>query len=460
MTKRAYLSAAFVTLMAASCAPAAIDGDALRSAASARQQNSGARGATAKDVQALLAQPLTAESAAEVAILNNRGVRAAMEELGIAEGRLAQARRLPNPTVEGALRFEGEGGTELEIGAMLDLTDLLFIASRAGAAGAEVEAAKLSAIGSILDLSYDTRRAFYVYQAAAELLELRRTVLRALSASADLAIRLHEAGNITELDLANQKSLFEETRFEFQEAEIGLTAARERLNALMGLWGRGTEWQAAPRLPDIPEQEHAIEKLEGMAIERSLELAIAKFKFSAAAKRANLARAQGLLPELKAGVSAELADEWGVGPAVEIEVPLFYQGQGEVGVAKAEMRQQQELYTDVAVNLRASARNAASRLSAKREAVLYYKKVLLPLKEQVVEQTQLEYNAMLVGLFQLLQARRDQLRAAAAYVDQHREYWIARTNVEQLLAGRRHPEELTRSTTRGGSSPEGGQGLH
>ncbi|MDX2051943.1 MAG: TolC family protein [Polyangiaceae bacterium] len=411
-------------------------------------------------MKTLLARPLTAESASDIALLNNHGVRAEIEELGIAEGRLAQARRLPNPTVEGAMRFEGEGRPELEVGAMIDITDLLLLASRSSAAGIEVEAAKLSAIGSILDLAYDTRRAFYVYQAAAELLELRRTVLEAFNASADLAIRLREAGNITELDLANQRSLFEQARFEFQDAEVGLTAARERLNALMGLWGRETEWRAMPRLPDIPGAEFDVKKLESTAIERSLDLAIAKHRFAAAAKRANLAQAHGFLPELKAGVSAERNEEWGVGPAIEIEVPLFYQGQGEVGVAKAEMRQQQALFTDVAVNLRASARNAAARLTARREAVRHYKTVLLPLKQKVVEQTQLEYNGMLVGLFQLLQAKRDQVQTAAAYVDQHREYWIARTNVEQLLAGRRHPGELTSTITRGASTPNGGQDPH
>ena len=447
-------------LSAAACAPAAIDTGALRSAAAARHPGASARGPQTKDVKELLARPLTAESASQIALLNNHGVRAEIEELGIAEARRVQARRLPNPTVEGAIRFDGEGRPELEVGAMIDITDLLLLASRSGAASVEVEAAKLSAIGSMLDLSYDTRRAFYAFQAAAELLELRRTVLDAFDASADLATRLREAGNITELDLANQHSLFEEARFEFQEAEVGLTAARERLNALMGLWGGETEWRSEPRLPDIPAQEFEISKLESLAIDRSLDLAIAKHRFSAAAKRANVARAQGLLPELKAGVSAERDEQWGVGPAVEIEVPLFYQGQGEVGVAKAEMRQQQERFADIAVNLRASARNAASRLAAKREAVLYYKTVVLPLKQRVVEQTQLEYNAMLVGLFQLLQAKRDQVRTATAYVDQHREYWIARTNVEQLLAGRRHPEELTRSITRGVSTPGGAQDLH
>jgi cobalt-zinc-cadmium efflux system outer membrane protein len=195
------------TLSAAACTPTTIDSRALRNAAMSRQSD-GSRSPPAKDVQELLARPLTAESAAAVALLNNHGVRAEIEELGIAEGRLTQARRLPNPTVEGAMRFEGGGRPELEVGAMIDITDLLLLASRSSAARAEVDAARLSAIGSILDLSYDTRRAFYVYQAAAELMELRRTVLQSFDASTDLATRLREAGNITELDLASQRSSF------------------------------------------------------------------------------------------------------------------------------------------------------------------------------------------------------------------------------------------------------------
>jgi cobalt-zinc-cadmium efflux system outer membrane protein len=444
------LSALVLALLASACGPTAIDEGALFSAAHARTRDAGSSPAPlTKDLRALMARPLTAESAAQIALANNRGARAVIEELGVAEARATQARRLPNPTLEGAMRFEGGERPELEVGAMIDVTDLLLLTTRASAAGAEVEAAKLSAVGALLDLAYDTRRAFYAHQAAAELAELRRTVLRAFSASAELATRLREAGNITELDLANQRSLFEEARLELQAAELGVTTARERLNALMGLWGRGTEWRSAPRLPEIPERELDIEKLEAAAIERSLELAVAKHRFAGAAKRANAAQAQGFLPELKAGVSAERSDEWAVGPAIEIEVPLFYQGQGETGVAKSQMRQQQNVYTDLAVTLRASARNAGSHLAAKREAVQYFKAVLLPLKQKVVDQSQLEYNAMLIGLFQLLQAKRDQIQTATAYVEHQRDYWIARTNVEQLLAGRRPPEE----SSAGGSSP-------
>jgi cobalt-zinc-cadmium efflux system outer membrane protein len=438
-------------LFTLSCSPGAVDYSALRTAAEARQQAAGTslvpRNAT---VRALLSRPLTAESAAHIAVLNNRTVRAATEELGITEARLVQARRLPNPALEGAVRFHGEGSPELELGALIDLTDLLLLGSRASAASAEVDAAKLAAVGAILDLSFDARRAFYTFQAAAELMELRRTVLQAFQAGADLAGRLREAGNITELDLANQQSSFEEARLQLQDAEIEHLSARERLNAVLGLWGGEAGWHAAARLPEPREPDVTVENLEGLAIKNSLDLAIAKHRYAAAAKRANLAQAEGLLPELKAGFSAERDEDWGVGPAVEIELPLFYQGQGEIALAKAQMRQQQSLYSGIAVELRAAARAAAARLTAKRQAALYYTKVVLPLKQRIVEQSQLEYNGMLIGLFQLLEAKRDQVEAAAAYVRQQREYWIARTDVEQLRAGRR-PREA--SAASGASAP-------
>jgi cobalt-zinc-cadmium efflux system outer membrane protein len=163
---------------------------------------------------------------------------------------------------------------------------------------------------------------------------------------------------------------------------------------------------------------------------------VAKQRFASAAKRSNVSRVAGFLPELRAGVSAERDEEWAVGPAVELELPLFYQGQGEVGLARAEMRQQQELYTDLAIRLRAAARATATRLGAARNAALYYRDVLLPLKQRVVDETQLHYNAMSLGVLQLLQAKRSQVETATGYVEALREYWLARTRAEQLLSGR------------------------
>jgi cobalt-zinc-cadmium efflux system outer membrane protein len=61
---------------------------------------------------------------------------------------------------------------------------------------------------------------------------------------------------------------------------------------------------------------------------------------------------------------------------------------------------------------------------------------------------------MLVGVFQLLQAKREQIEAGASYVDALREYWIARTGVEQLLAGR-----MPETSVGGASSPNHGSAV-
>jgi cobalt-zinc-cadmium efflux system outer membrane protein len=43
---------------------------------------------------------------------------------------------------------------------------------------------------------------------------------------------------------------------------------------------------------------------------------------------------------------------------------------------------------------------------------------------------------MQLGVFALLRAREQQIRAAIAYIDTLRDYWLARTDLEQLLSGR------------------------
>ncbi len=55
------------------------------------------RAKVAAEVAGLLAQPLSADDAVQIALLNNRGLQAAFEELGVSEADLVQSGRLPNP---------------------------------------------------------------------------------------------------------------------------------------------------------------------------------------------------------------------------------------------------------------------------------------------------------------------------------------------------------------------------
>lgn len=407
----------------------------------------------------LLAKPLTAEAAVQIALLNNAELQAAFEEIGVARGDLVRAVRLPNPSIEGALHYHGaDDDPEVDLRGMIGLSDFFFILPRQNAARAELDAAVLSVGGTTMDLALSVRKAFYGFVAARQILELRRTVLLAAKASEEAASRLHEAGNVTDLDLVSERALYEEARLAVAQSETTLADARQELISLLGLWRPGVKLTTTERLPDPPTTELDIAGAERRAVSRSLDLAIASQRYAAAAKRANLARAEGLVPEIKAGVSAERDEaDWGFGPAAALEVPLFYQGQGEVDRARAEMRRQQKLHSALALRIRTATRATLTRLTVARERVHFYKSTLLPMRQRIVEETLLQYNAMNAGVFQLIQAKRDHVETGRGYVETLRDYWITRAELEQLLAGRlvrRASAEVVDASSPGSSRAE------
>ncbi len=385
----------------------------------------------------LLAKPLEAEGAVRVAMLNNADVQTAFEELGIARADLVTALRLPNPIAEGSVAFH-KPKPDFEFGLLFALNDLMFLSTRAGAAEAGLDVAKLAVVGSILDLALEVRVAYYRYVAARQIVDMRRHVLLAARGSYDSAEELNRAGNITELDLQNQRALYEDQRLLEAQAESDVTREHARLDALMGLSGTGARWETAMLLPDVDTMGTLPVDAERRALERSVDLEIARRRFTAAAKRANLARAEGLLPDLRVGAIAkkEQDETWGFGPKFEVGIPLLYQGGGEVARAQSEMRQQRNTYTAAAQQIRAAVQEVGTRLETARASVAFYREVQLPLRERIVTETQLQFNAMNASVFQLLQAKRDQVEAGRAYVDTLREFWIARSEADQLLAGR------------------------
>jgi hypothetical protein len=77
-------------------------------------------------VEHLLKQPLTAAAAVQIALLNNRGLQAAYNELGVAEAMMVQASLPPNPgfsfsRISGSLESELEGTIAANILALATL---------------------------------------------------------------------------------------------------------------------------------------------------------------------------------------------------------------------------------------------------------------------------------------------------------------------------------------------------
>jgi cobalt-zinc-cadmium efflux system outer membrane protein len=392
----------------------------------------------AEKVDSLLESKLTADEAIQIGLLNNRELQAIYSELGVAQADLVQSGLLRNPIFDAAIKFPTSGGRpELELSAVMNFLDVFYLPLRKRVAAARFEEIKTRVTGSVLDFAARVRTAYYVHQANEQMLELRQTIVQALDASFEVMRRLHEAGNITDLDFARERALLDAGKLGLRSTEVAVRQSRENLNVLMGLWGKQTEWQTDGRLPDIPKQPAQTENIERVALDRSLDLLNARQRLVFAGEQLGFNRWTALVPEFDLGpIGKREEGSWRVGPTLEFPIPLFDQGQAQIGRAAAELRRVQHEYYALGVRIRATARAVRDRLEGARDRALYYRDIILPLHERIVNEAQLQYNAMQLGPFQLLRAKEQQIETAVGYIEALREYWLAAGDAGQILSGR------------------------
>jgi cobalt-zinc-cadmium efflux system outer membrane protein len=406
-------------------------------------------------VASLLERELSVEGAVQVALLNNRGLQAVYEDLELAQAEVVQAGLLKNPVFSGEVRFATSGGEgpAVVLDVAQDFVGLLSMPLRKGRAEAEFAAAKARVTGAVVDMAARVRVAFYEYQACVQVKEMRAAVLSAFEASYELARRVHSAGNSRELDVLNERDVCEQARMDLAVAEDACVQARERVNGLMGVWGMQTRWRGVARLPELPADDGVPADLERRAVESNLDLVASRREIEVAARTLGIVEPLGWLTEMDVGVAAEreLEGTWSVGPSVSVPIPLFDQGQGATGRAMAELRREGERYYARGVEVRSGARAAGAAVEGARSRARYYERVIVPLRERIVEQTQLQYNAMQASAFQLLEAKRHEIEAGAAWIEAVRDYWVARARLEQVLCGRLGETDAHERVTQRGS---------
>ncbi|HKQ47550.1 MAG TPA: TolC family protein [Phycisphaerae bacterium] len=424
-------------------------------------QATDADAAATESVRELLTLDLSADQCVQVALLNNRRLQATYEELGVAQADLVKAGLLQNPVFIGQVRFPARPATPFEADVVLNFLDIFILPLRKRAAEAEFERVKSRVASTVVEHAAQVRCAFYTLQGAKQLRELRATAAQATEASAELASRQFQAGNISELDRSNEQALREQTMAELSLSEGEVRTLRERLNGFMGLWGEDADrWQIAGRLPDLPEPELSPDDLESLAVSQRLELSQARQEIEAVAQSLGLARlrrAAGGVTQLDIGGHYEREPE-GIGtagPSLEITLPLFNQGQPALARAEAMWRQSQQHFAALSAQIRSEVRVAKESMFAARRLAERYQQITLPLRERIVQESQLHYNAMQIGPIQLLQARQAQLDAGRQYIESLRNYWVSRAELERVVGGRLPTSSPTMQPT--GTEPSGQQ---
>lgn len=394
-----------------------------------------------KAVDSLLSRELTADAAVQVALLSNAGLQAKLEELSIAQSDLVQAGLLKNPVFTvGRTAWESEHiAPNLFATVEQDFLDILTMPMRKRVAATELEATKLEVGDHVLELAAQVREAYYTAQAAEQLVAMRRLVDDAARTAAELARRQHEAGNMSDLALSSELGLAAQASLDRERSEGEAAVTRERLNKLMGLWGARTVWKVPARLPEMPRDEVPLEHLESNAVAQRLDIGAARRNAQALRYALDLAKTTRWVGTVNVAVEAGRLRHnrrLSFGPSVALEIPLFDQRQAQIAKLEGHVRQSEAELRALAVDVRADVRSSRSRVITARHVVDRYAKEVVPLRESVVRYSQEQYDAMLLGVYQLIQAKQAEFEAYREYIEALRDYWIARSDLERAVGGR------------------------
>ena len=407
----------------------------------------------------LLGQPLTPDSAVEVALLNNRGLQASFQELGIAESDFVRAGRLSNPSFRFA-RLSGGGHVEIERAVGFNILGLFTMPLARRVEEQRFERARLQAAADAVRVVADTRKAYFEAVAAKELVSYFERVKEAAEASRELASRMAAAGNFSKLAHLREQAFYADATANLARALHRSVSARERLTRRLGLSGEEADFALLKRLPDLPKQPLEPSDAEQTAMDKRLDVMMAKQNTQAVARSLGLTRATRMVNVLHVGYAnvSETGDERRDGYEIEVELPLFDFGSTRVARAEATYMQAMHRAAQTAIGARSEVRESYSAYRTAYDLAKHYRDEVVPLRKRISEENLLRYKGMLIGVFELLGDARDQVASVTASVEALRDYWVADTNLKTAM---------TTGSPGSGESPQpptvaasGGQAAH
>ena len=386
-------------------------------------------------VDALLAQPLSAEQAVQVTLLNNPALQATFYKLGIAEADWVQARSLPNPAISiGRLTR----GSEVEWDASLHLVLLrmLTLPMRANIEQRLFEKTRAEVILDVIRLAAETRKAYFTAVAAEQTVRYMQQAMDAAGASAELGQRMAEAGNWSKLKQSREQAFFARTRVTLSRAEMAQMQTRERLIRLLGL-NDGTRLALPERLPDLPAELPALPDIEQQALDQRLDLQMQRQAATALAANLGLTRRTRLFNVLELGLIYSDSNEEPTqrGYELSFELPLFDWGQARVARAEALYMQTLQRTAALAIEARSDVRESYAAYRSQYAIAKHYRDEVVPLQKQISEENLLRYNGMLIGVFELLADAQTQVASVNEAIVAQRDFWLAQSDMQLSLLG-------------------------
>ena len=381
--------------------------------------------------------PLALDSAIRLALLRSPHVRVALTDVGLAAADLWQASRVPNPVLDLLRGFAQGGGPGVwNVGIGFSIVSALQTPLRRRIAASEMRGAEARVANAVYGAMIDVQRAYFDVQHAQQTLALERAVATGLAASADVAKALRSAGNVAELNVASEEAMSMQSVADVVEAEVALGVVRAELGRLLGAGVADTGWTIDGRLPDPAPGGVALAIVDSLALARRLDVAAARERALASAAALGLSARFRFLADGTLGAFWEREpDGRFVGGSVSVPIPVFDGGGAPVARARATLQQRSAEHDALVVNAHAEVRAGVARMEGARRRAEQLRTAVLPARRRVLQESQLQVNAMSLPVFALLQARQAEIESGRMYIDALRDYWVARAELERAAGG-------------------------
>ncbi len=407
----------------------------------------------------LLASRLTARGAVQLALLNNKGLQAAYNELGISEAALVEASLPPAPRLA-LSRISTPVELDIEGRIVADILALATLPARARIAADRFRQAQLRAAEETLRVGAEARRSYYRAVAALQIAASLAQAVDAADSAAKLAKQLAQTGAMNKLDVAREDTFHAELTAQLEAARQRAQSERERLVRALGVGGDDMRFRLPNALPPLPKRARRAADVEAEAVRRRVDLRIARIEVQALAKSYGLTNATRFINLLDvAGVvrtqqDASGAGGTGGGAEIEFQVPIFDFGEVRLRKAVETYMGAVNRLTEKAVNVRSQAREAYGAYRSAFVIADRYRNTILPLRKTISDEMTLRYGAMQVDVFALLTEARQRLAANIAAIEGQRDFWVALVDLDAAIAGGGSGDDATipRASDRTGRS--------
>lgn len=426
----------------------------------------------------LLEGGLSAAEAAQVALLNNPTIRAAMLSIGISRADFVQSTLFSNPALALSLRLPDGGGlANLEVALTQNIAELWLIPARVRAAQRDLDRTVLEAAQTAARTVLDVRRAYVRAARAASAVDIARETSSLTRRLGELAELRREAGSGSEIDVTLARAQMLESQAALRIASLTATEARSDLARLLGLGDAPDSLTLTDAISEPWDPLTSAEQLQALARRCRLDLRIADKAVAGAESRVQQER-QRFLRSVEIGVALERGErgrrgdrDWAaesfydslqsgaltppnpaprppeetdvlVGPTLSVELPLWDQNQARIAKAERTLQQSVQLRDALLVDLAQDIHSRLARAAVSAEIARFYREEQLPNAQRSADLARDAYRAGRTPLFSVLEADRALLAARNAWLSALEAAALAAIDLERVTG---RPVDVLRS---------------